>query len=448
MIRKNLLGPLLVVVALLLATRPAHTQDTPAKTLAECIEIGLANHPSLKAASASVEAGNERVWEAASGYLPSLTAIYRADRQHTNLATSTGTVGTGGTSRTFNFYRGIVSFSQVLFDFGQTLDSIRAAQASRDALEADRNTQKASVIFGVKQAYFTLITAHHLLSVADETVRQNQQHLELAEGRHEVGLAPKIDVTTAKVQLSTSQLNQLTASNSLAIGRETLRNALGLDGPLTFDVVDLGEIRPNAPAANDAVQRAYDNRPELRSLQLQGQALEEQVSSLQKHYLPTINGNGQYQWAGSQYPLQDTWDLYATVNLTQFNFASVRAQIAEAKANLANLRYNEDVERQSIALEVRQAVLNVQQAVQSIDVARQGRDKARENLEIAEGRYQTGVGSIIELTDAQASRTTAEANYVQAQYSYETSLAALEKATGTDLSATNPNDISTRNLHE
>ncbi|HVM96539.1 MAG TPA: TolC family protein, partial [Candidatus Acidoferrales bacterium] len=389
-----------IAAALLCVALQATAQDAPTKTLSECIDIGLANHPSLKAATASIDAGSERVWEAASGYLPSFTAAYRADRKRTNPSSGTSGAIAVGTSlgRTFNFYTGTVAFSQVLFDFGQTLNSIRSAQASRDALEADRDTQKAAVVLGIKQAYFALLANHHLLIVADETVRQNQQHLDLADGRHSVGLAPKIDTTTAKVQLATSQLNQLTARNNVAVGRETLRNALGLDAPLTFEIEDVGDVHPNPIVENDAVQQAYANRPEIRSLQLQMQSLEEHVTSLQKDYLPTVNANGNYQWFGEDYPLKDTWDVYGTISLNQFNYALTRSQIGEAKANLANVRYNTELEKQSIGLEVRQAVLNVQQAAQSIDVSRQGRDQARENLELAEGRYQTGVGSIIELT--------------------------------------------------
>jgi outer membrane protein TolC len=82
---------------------------------------------------------------------------------------------------------------------------------------------------------------------------------------------------------------------------------------------------------------------------------------------------------------------------------------------------------------VRQAVLNVQQAAESIRVSEKGLQLARENLDLAEGRYSTGVGNIIELTDAQASLTTAEANHVQALYTYKTSVAALEKATARQL---------------
>src|SRR5437870_2394980 len=219
----------------------------------------------------------------------------------------------------------------------------------RKALAADSNTQHDAVVFNVQQAYFMLLASYRLRDVAEETVAQNQKHLDLAEGRHDVGLAPRIDVTTAQVQLAQAELNQLSARNAVSLGRETLRNVVGL---------------------------------------------------------------------------------------SVFNGGLTRAQVGEAKANLENLRATEDATRNNVTLEVRQALLNLRQQAESIGVADKGLEQGRENLSLAEGRYKTGVGNIIELTDAQVSLVAAEASRVQALVGYRTALATLERSTahrfGTD----------------
>jgi outer membrane protein len=415
-----------IVVALCARTVAAEEQ----KTLAECIAIAIAQHPSLKAANASVQAGGQRVLEAVSNYLPQVTGSYNTTRQRSSAAqrTSSQTISQIP-ANTFNFYSAGVGFTQLLFDFGQTLNSIRAAQASEQSLQADFMTQKDSVVLNAKQAYFNVLATRRLLGVADETVRQNQKHLEQAQGRFGVGLAAKFDVTQAQVQLAQAELNQVTARNNVAVARETLRNALGLTTTLDFDIVDNFDVHTLEITEGKALSLAYDQRPELQSLQAQERSTIEQIDALQKNYLPNVTTNGRYQWSASDYPLQPSWTVGATVNLSIFNGGLTTAQLAEQKANLANLKYNEEVERQNIALEVRQDVLTLQQAAESIRVSEKGLQQARENLDLAEGRYKTGVGNIIELTDAQASLTTAEANYVQALYTYKTSVAALEKAT-------------------
>jgi outer membrane protein len=313
------------------------------------------------------------------------------------------------------------------------LAAIRSAQAAEQSLQADRSTQRDTVVLNVKQAYFNVLAARRLLAVADETVHQNEKHVEQAQGRYTVGLAAKFDVTQAQVQLANAELNQVTARNNLAVARETLRNAMGLTGPLDFDIIDNFDIHAVQISESDALTTAYDQRPELQSIHAQEVATSEQITSLQRSYLPNFSSAGSYTWVGSEYPLQQNWDIGAAVKLPILTGGLTTAQIGEQKANLANLKFNEEVLRQNIALEVRQATLNLQQAAESIRVAEKGLQQARENLDLAEGRYSTGVGNIIELTDAQASLTTAEANHVQSLYNYKTALAALERATAKQL---------------
>jgi outer membrane protein len=425
-----------VIIAIALGLWSRAASATEQKTLADCIAIAIAQHPSLRAATASVQAGGQRVREAVSSYLPQITGAYTATRQRSSAVQRTSSQSQGGLlggANTFNFYNTGLSFTQLLFDFGQTLNSIRAAQASEQSLEADFTTQKDTVILNVKQAYFNVLATRRLLGVADETVRQNQKHLEQAQARFTVGLAAKFDVTQAQVQLAQAELNQVTARNNVAVARETLRNALGSTTPLDFDIVDTFDVHTVQITEDKALSIAYDQRPELQSIQAQERSTIEQIAALQKNYLPNVTSNGRYQWSASDYPLQPSWNVGATVNLSIFNGGLTTAQVGEQEANLANLKYNEEVERQNIALEVRQDVLNLQQSLESIRVSEKGLQQARENLELAEGRYKTGVGNIIEVTDAQASLTTAEANYVQALYNYKTSVAALEKATAQTL---------------
>src|SRR5437867_9751558 len=417
---------------------PSLTRAEARKTLEECIEIALRQQPILKAAAATVAAGRERVWETTAAYLPQASANYQASRRHASNSSLTGSKGNILTSRTstFDFYSTGVALSQVLFDFGQNLELIHAAQASAEALAADADTQHETVVFNVQQAYFMLLAAYRLRDVAEETVAQNQKHLDLAEGRHDVGLAPRIDVTTAQVQLAQAELNQLSARNAVSLGRETLRNTLGLMGPLDFDIVDLLEEPRTEVSDEEALDLAYANRPELRSLAAQERADVERIKAIEKEYLPKLSLESNVTWNGSRYPLQEKWEFGGLVNLSVFNGGLTRAQVGEAKANLENLRATEDATRNNVSLEVRQALLNLRQQAESIGVADKGLQQGRENLSLAEGRYKTGVGNIIELTDAQVALVSAEASRIQALVGSRTALATLDRSTahrfGTD----------------
>src|SRR5207253_4701350 len=268
-------------------------------TLAECIEIALRQQPTLRAAAATVAAGRERVWQAAAAYLPQVSASYVASRRHAS-SSSLGASSGAKPARTFPFYSTGATLSQVPFDFGQNLELIHEAQASAEALGADADTQHDGVVFNVQQAYFMLLASYRLRDVAEETVAQNQKHLDMAQGRFDVGLAPRIDVTTAQVQLAQAELNRVTARNNVSLGRETLRNAIGLMGPLDFDIVDSLERAQVEVGDDQALDLAYANRPELRSLAAQMRAEAERVKAIEKDYLPKVTGSGSYTWSGSQ----------------------------------------------------------------------------------------------------------------------------------------------------
>jgi outer membrane protein TolC len=410
----------------------AAAAEVERKTLDDCIALALAQQPTLRAADASIEAARERVWQSAAAYLPQVTANYSANRR----AATTGSLTGGGGSfggpqgrRTFNFFSTGVALTQVLFDFGQNLALIHRAQALERSISADAETQRDAVVFNVSQAYFGLLAAYRLRDVADEIVQQNRQHLELAEGRYEVGFAPRFDVTQVQVQLANAELSQVTARNNVVLGRETLRNVLGLSGPLRFDIVDVLDAPKVAIETEAAVELAYDHRPEIRSIRAERDAQTHQIAALEKDYLPKAGGSANYVFSGNTYPLQDTWNVGASVNLSVFNGGLTTAQIGEARANLAVLEANEESLRQNVELEVRQAMANVQQGAEAIRVAEKGSRQAHENLELAEGRYSTGAGSIIELTDAQASLASADANRVQSLVNYRIAVATLERAT-------------------
>jgi len=422
--------------ALLLWAAPALADGPrPTKTLEECIAIALERQPTLGSSEAATDAGRARVRQNVSGYLPQVDGFWSTTR--TKHATGSGGAPTVGgfavastSSKPFTFNNTGFSLSQVLFDFGKNLDQIRASQARVRSLEADEQTQRQTVVLNVRQSYFNLLADQRLLEVAEQTVRDSQSQLDQAQGRYRVGFAPRLDVTRSQVQLANSQLDRLTAANNVAVAEETLANAIGSEGPLDFDVVDVLDARVSVPSERDALAQAFDQRPDLRSLQEQRAAREKDVASLQKQYLPSVNGSANYNWSGQDFPLQEGWTFGATVNLSFSNGGLTTAQIAEAKADVRGLRFDEEKLRQDIALQVRQAVLDLRVSVERIDVSERAAQQARENLDLAQGRYREGVGNVIELNDAETTRASAEADRVRALYTVQTSLATLENATG------------------
>jgi outer membrane protein len=421
------------------AGRASAAEPGGVKSLAECITLARAQHPSIGAADAQVDAGRARVYQAGSGYLPQLSGTWSSDRRKSSFSSRTGgpsNPAAGGAleqSTEFDFHQGSVSLSQTIFDFGQSFAAIRAAQARRDSLAADADTTRTDVVLNVKQSYFGLLAARRLLAVAEETVRNDQKQLDLARGRNEVGFAPRLDVTRSEVQLASAELDRVSARNGVAVAEATLANALGIEGPLPFDIEDVLAAPGVSLDEPTALDRAYANRPELRSVLAQQRAGEQDVAQHWRELMPTVRAAATYGGSGSETPLAEEWLVGAVVNVPIFDGGLTLARVGESKANLHSLRFEEQRLRQQIALEVRRALLDVGRAADAIAVTERAAEQSRENLELAEGRYETGVGNVIELVDAQTARTSAEADHVRALYDHQTAIATLEQAIAQEL---------------
>jgi len=421
-------GAALLLALGALAAREAAPEERATRTLEECVQIALERHPRLGSAQAGVEAGRQRVRQERAGYLPQLAAGASTQYRKTSPGQATGLPGGGGSER-FGYYTLGLSLSQVLFDFGRNLDAIQAAQARRDSLEADAATEREIVVRDVKQAYFDLLAARRLLGVAEETLRSNRRQLDEAHGRYEVGFTTKLDVTRSEVLVANAELDLLAARNNTRVAEQTLRNALGLDAPLDFEPLDVLETRRVEIGEEEALAIALESRPELLSLRAQRSAAQEDASARWKEHLPEFTGGASTDWSGSD-RLSNTWDLGASVNVPIFSGGLIDARVGEARANALALGFQEEALRQDVALEVRQAFLEMTRAREAIGVSARVRDQARENLELAEGRYRTGVGNVIELVDAQAQRASGEAQYVRSLYGFQIAVADLERAIG------------------
>jgi outer membrane protein TolC len=424
-----------LALALLLGLAPpgmAGAQARPTRTLEECVEIALARHPRLASADADVEAGRQRVRQERAGYLPQVSAGASRERRKRGAAQATGLPGET-TSQRFGYTTSGVSLSQVLFDFGRNLDAIQAARARRESLEADADAARDAVVRDVKQGYFDLLATRRLRDVAEEVLRSNQSQLEQARGRYEVGFAAKLDVTRSEVLVANAELDVLTARNSVLVAEQTLRNAMGLREPLDFDPADVLEAPPLAITEERALGIAQAKRPELQAVRAARRAAEEDASSRWKEHLPDFSAGVDYDWSGSDSPLAESYQVGAFVTIPIFSGGLIDARVGEARAAALALGFDEQALALDVALEVRRAVLELERARQSIGVAERGQRQARENLELAEGRYRTGAGNVIELADAQAQRASGEAEYVRSLYAYRIAVAELERAVGQEL---------------
>jgi outer membrane protein len=413
-----------------------------ALNLDRCIEIALKKQPSIAAAVGNVNVNASLVGQAKSNYYPQLDWSSSYNRvspvSNRNFVSSTGTTGSsggvvssGGTSGSFDEYSTGFGLSQLIYDFGKTPSQVKIQNLNLDSSRSDLRNTTDQIILTVKQAYYGVVQAKYNVVVAEDTVKQTSQHLEQAKGFYEVGTRAKFDVIKAEVDLSNAQLNLIRSQNALKISIVNLNNAMGIPDAPEYTIDENMPFARYEITLEDALTKAYRNRPDLKSIVSRRQAAERSIELARTGYYPVLTGNASYSWSGEKLSsLDHGWDVGAALTFPLFNGFQTKYQVEEAKANLEILKANEESLKQTIFQEVHEAYLTLRAAEEAIPTAKLGVAQSQENLDIANGRYKAGVGNPIEVTDAEVGLANSRTFYIQALYADKVAQAALEKAMG------------------
>jgi TolC family type I secretion outer membrane protein len=405
-------------------------------SLQDCVSLALRFNPALRSNQASLEAQRARVEQALAAYYPQINFNANYNTATSNFATVGGT--TIGLSRdrynwTFTdlFSMG-PTLNQLIYDFGRTSHNVKINRESAKANEQDLITTKQTVILNVQQAYFGVLQTQRLIEVAKEVVSQAKQYLEQAKGFYQAGTRPKIDVTKAEVNVANAQLALIQANNNFAVAQVTLNNAIGFAQPISFPVEDILGFTPREFQLEDIVKTAFDQRPEIQQIKAKQRSQEAAIRLAQSSYYPILSGNASNLYRTNTVPNDMVWDwsFGVTLSVPLFSGFSSPNQVSEQRANLRNLLSQEETLKLNIRLEAEQAYLAQKQAAEQVRVTEIAVGQAQENYDLASGRYQVGVGSPLEITDAEVLLANAKANHIQALYNYKVAEARIEKAMG------------------
>jgi outer membrane protein TolC len=399
--------------------------------LERCVKLALKMHPNISAAINTINANMSRVGQSKSNYYPQInwsSSYSRISPASGRSESSVSSLSTTGSS--FDEYFTGFNLSQNIYDFGKTQTQIKIQNFNLDSSRSDLENLSEQIIFNVKQTYYGVLQTKRNRDVSAESVKQFQHHLEQAKGFYEVGTKPKFDVTKAEVDLSNAKLNLIKAENALKLARVNLNNAMGITEAPEYTLEDNLSFQKYEITFEEAMEKAYKNRSDIKSILAKKQASESSRDLAKKGYYPSFTGNAAYNWSGEKFPLEHSWNLGAALSFPIFSGFLTKYQVEEANANLNVLKANEESLRQTVFLEVQQAYLNLKDAEERIPTAELTVKQAEENFEIANGRYAAGVGNPIEVTDAEVSLSNAKTSYIQALYDYKAAWASLEKATG------------------
>jgi outer membrane protein len=420
---------------------PLMAPDLPEMSLDQLIQIALDNQPRLRSAQAALEGAEALVGTARAGYFPTIGTTFGYNRQTSNVAggtnPATGNVSTRRvTGVSVNRQDFTARLSQNVFDSFRREWRLQAAREDQNAAEFDLSTTRQDVILNVESAYYNYLLARRLVEVNQEAVRRNIQVLERARGFFEVGTRPKIDVTRAQVDLANAELALVRARNAVAVAFAALNNAIGVPDHPLYRVPEELEILPLPlqpeeflATLEESTRRALENRTELRALRARIRSAEADLTVAKRNFLPFLSADANWRYTGQQLPYAPNWAVGATLTVPVLN-PPLFSQVDAAAANLASAQASEEITAQNIVLEVQQSFVDLVAARERIRTAEVLLTSARENLDLAQGRYQVGVGPLIDVTDAELALTQAESENIQAAVDFKISDARLRKAMG------------------
>ena len=411
-------------------------------TLKQAIAIGLREHPSLKESKERVSAAKYQIGSARAAYLPQFTFTNNLYWGNSFPATSgaagtSGPPGLGGVgATTSDYYINRVSASQLIYDFGKTLGQIAQSRATYKQTREDYASNRQQVVLDVRTSYFGYLAALRARKVTEETVRQNEELVKQARGFYDVGLKAKIDVTKAEANLYDAEASLIRAKNTVDLTRVTLMTAMGLKTWPYHGVEDVIEVTRQPQSLADLKARALNQRPEIVKNRYQQDYSQAALRVARSGWFPTLNTIAAYGWSGPNAPFgsealeNKSWWVGAGLTVPIFDGLLSYHNVKTANANIRATLANREVLSQNISKEVEQVYLDVNSAWELIRATKKALEAARENYRLAQGRYQVGVGSIIEVTDAQVQYFQADLRYVQALYDYRVAEAKLDKAIG------------------
>jgi len=387
-------------------------------TLQQAEAIALKNNPQITVGKLRALVAQQFVREARSALLPtaniSLTAVD---------SNPGGRIAAGALNNPAVFPRaaGGVSVSQLVTDFGRTTNLLSSSEFGAKAEDQNAAATRADILLVVDQAFYNSLETKALVTVALETVRARQTLVDKIQALTDAKLKSQIDLSFSNVELARAKLLLLESQNNYEISLASLSAILGYPDEQNFQLVeDTSPItQPDLDIA-PLIQKALLQRPEIKALQFEVESAQKFAGAEHDLWRPTVDALG----VVGQAPVRDnnipSWYGAVGVNI---NIPVFNGFLYNARAKVADLQTEADRQklldaRNNIARDVRNAWQDSRRAFERLSVTQQLREQASLALDLAQARYNLGLGSIVEFTQAELQKTEADIEDTDAKYQY------------------------------
>jgi outer membrane protein len=399
-------------------------------TIKEAEQLALQNNPQISVARLNALASQQGTREARSALWPQASADLTGVDSH-----SGSRITAGGLNNPIIYERAAVgaTVTQLITDFGHTTNLISSAKLAARAQDQNAIATQEQIRLAADQAFYGALQARTVSKVAEQTVAARQTVAEQIQALFNSKLKSQLDLSFANVNLSQAKLLLLDARNNENAALATLSEVMGFASVQNFQLVEETEPATPPPASiDDLISQAFAKRPELLALNYDYESARKFQAAERGSLFPTIRAAGAVGDTPVRNPALSNWygAVGVNIDIPVFNgfLYTSRARQARLRADAAQARLTDL--RNRIARDVRTSWLNAAMAYSRLSVTQQLLEQSNLALDLAHTRYKIGLGSIVELSQAQLQQTQSEISNVQAGYDYRLALATLRYEVG------------------
>ena len=440
-------------------------------SIQDCVKYAIEHNPNLSVSEQRINAAKSGIGQQRANYAPRLTARVNYNHNDNN---GTRVINSHENSLGFN-----VGISEMIWDFGKTTAKINMAKFDTLSAQYDYDYDLLNITYDVKINYFRVLMALANLDIYEQNVRIQTLNYDRTKAMFDEGLKSKIDVVNAEANLADAKIQLVEGQNNLATSVIALQNSMyyqeehpfivqntesfgflktdykkkmqemdnikpsgfsfkkNEDGLIMLtsgiehnDIIQDYESNPFKLSKQDAVDKALEQRPDLKSNRMLAKVQEESLKAIKKQYAPEITGDLTWGYTKNESTYSSPLQVGASIGLGSINPYGIHYQIQEGEAYLDIANHNINISKSDIFWEVQSNYVNMRQLERKIPLMNQKVKATLENFELADGRYSVGLNNYVELQDALANYNTAQLNFVEAVFEYNVARETLLKSMG------------------
>jgi outer membrane protein TolC len=415
----------------------SYSRDT--LSLEESIEIGLKNNFVIQVEDEKLIQAKMEKEEAHTYFFPKISSSFTYTRLDEAGKMTFGLPDFGIPPISFkltdaNLYNLGFTLTQPIYTGNKIQSYYKKSIENIQRIGFDKDITCQDLILEIKKGYFNILKAEKMLQTAVSLKTSASEHRRIAEAFFNEGLVTKIDILKTKIFLTNTEQQILQAQNAVILLKSNFEFLLNSPLPEGFKVKDVLELQKELISLEHWLQLAFQQRPEIKKMESLSEMYQQDINIAKSELKPNIAFFSNYNFdrgsAGAIDKWQNSWNLGIAAELNIWNKGETKYKIRKAESKKEENRKQQELQIKAIMLEVKNAYTNLSSIIKEIETVKIAQDTSKENLRITNLLYKEGMATTTDVLDAQTELASAQNNYYQALYDYQTAYGILEKAVG------------------